>query len=151
MRRVATKSKSAPNRAATPMGGQSRFPAWLPAALLAAGTIALFWPVTRCDFINYDDPVYVTSNVHVQGGLIWENIKWAFCNPVSSNWHPSTTLSHMLDCQLFGLKAAGHHLTNGLIHALNGVLVYVLLRQITGAKWRSVFVAALFAAHPLRV
>ena len=78
-------------------------------------------------------------------------LKWAFLNPVAANWHPLTVLSHMLDCQLFGLKPWGHHLTNVLLHALNAALVFVLLRQMTGATWRSLLVAALFAVHPLRV
>jgi hypothetical protein len=131
---------------------RSRFPAWLMAALLALVTLALYWPATRHDFIsNYDDGFYVTSNVHVQNGLTVESIKWAFLNPVASNWHPLTMLSHMLDCQLFGLKPWGHHLTSLLLHALNTVLVFVLLRSLTGAMWRSVLVAALFGLHPLHV
>ena len=128
-----------------------RFPAWLLAALLALATIALYWPATRHDFINYDDPAYVTANVHVQNGLTLENLKWAFSNPVSDNWHPVTMLSHMLDCQLFGLKPWGHHLTSLLLHAFNTALVFLLLRTMTGAVWRSLLVAALFGAHPLHV
>ena len=119
--------------------------------MLALVTIALYWPVTRCDFINYDDQDYVTGNPHVQGGLNWEGVKWAFLNPVSCNWHPLTMLSHMMDCQFFGLNPKGHHLTNVLLHALNVVLVFALFQQLTGATWRSLFVAALFAVHPLRV
>lgn len=113
--------------------------------------VALYRPALRCGFINYDDPLYVTANVQVQKGLTWENIKWAFINPVSANWHPLTMLSHMLDCQLYGLKPWGHHLTSLLLHAVNVALVFVLLRQLTGAVWRSFWVAALFAVHPLRV
>jgi tetratricopeptide (TPR) repeat protein len=130
---------------------RSHFPAWLVAVLLALVTIALYWPALRHDFVNYDDRVYVTENVHVQNGLTWESIKWALLNPVSSNWHPLTVLSHMLDCQLFGLKPGGHHLTNVLLHALNVVLVFALLQQMTGALWRSLLVAALFGWHPLHV
>ena len=121
------------------------------ALLLALATIALYWPATHHDFINYDDGSYVTSNVHVQNGLTLENLKWAFSNPVSGNWHPVTMLSHMLDCQLFGLKPWGHHLTSLLLHALNTALVFLLLRAMTGAVWRSLLVAALFGAHPLHV
>ena len=84
-------------------------------------------------------------------GLTWESMKWACLNPVCCNWHPLTVLSHMLDCQLFGLKPWGHHLTNVLLHALNAGLVFALLQQMTGATWRSLLVAALFAVHPLRV
>ncbi len=113
--------------------------------------MATYWPVISHDFVNYDDPDYVADNPHVQAGLNWEGLKWAFLNPVSCNWHPLTVLSHMLDCQLFGLKPWGHHLTNVLLHTLNTLLVLVLLRQTTGAAWRSLFVASLFAVHPLRV
>jgi protein O-mannosyl-transferase len=134
-----------------PNMARSRFPVWLMAALLALVTMALYWPAMRCDFINYDDNLYVTENVHVQNGLTWEGVKWAFVNPVASNWHPLTVLSHMLDCQLFGLKPWGHHLTSVLLHSLNTVLVFLLVRRLTGATWRSFFVAALFGWHPLRV
>jgi protein O-mannosyl-transferase len=131
--------------------GRPRFPAWLLAVLLALVTIAICWPATRCGFVNYDDDMYVTDNAHVNSGLTWESLKWACLNPVSANWHPLTILSHMLDCQVFGLQPAGHHLTNVLLHAFNAALVFVLLQQMTGAKWRSLVVAALFAFHPLRV
>ena len=101
--------------------------------------------------VNYDDDCYVTSNVHVQNGLTWESVKWAFRNPVVGNWHPLTMLSHMLDCQLFGLKPWGHHLTSMLLHTINTVLVFLFLRSLTGALWRGVLVAALFGWHPLHV
>ena len=169
MRKPATKSKAAPTRTVAPVPLQPRFPAWLglahrllgavrivtpqakPALLLALATIILYWPVTHHDFINYDDGAYVTSNVHVQNGLTLENLKWAFSNPVDGNWHPVTMLSHMLDCQLFGAQPWGHHLTSLLFHALNTALVFLLLRTLTGAVWRSLLVAALFGWHPLRV
>ena len=146
-----TNSKPDPTEAAAPAVARPHFPVWLPAVLLALATIALYWPAMRHDFVNYDDRVYVTENVHVQEGLTLESIKWACLNPVCSNWHPLTVLSHMLDCRLFGVKPGGHHLTNVLLHALNAALVFVLLQQMTGAIWRSLFVAALFAVHPLRV
>ena len=92
-----------------------RIPVWLPAGFLLLLTLAVFWPATRCDFINVDDQAYVTENTHVQAGLTLANVKWAFTNPVSANWHPLTMLSHMLDCQLFGLKPWGHHLTSVLL------------------------------------
>ncbi len=120
-------------------------------ALLALVTIAVYWPAMRCDFVALDDPDYVTSNVHVQSGLNPESVEWAFVNPVSSNWHPLTVLSHMLDCQLFGLKPWGHHLTSVLLHTINTILVLLLLCRLTGAVWRSVLVAALFGLHPLHV
>jgi tetratricopeptide (TPR) repeat protein len=119
--------------------------------LLALVTMAVYWPATQCDFINFDDDLYVTANVHVQGGLTLESIKWAFLNSVASNWHPVAMLSHMLDCQFYSLNPWGHHLTSMLIHTLNSILVYALLQQLTSARWRSFFVAALFAVHPLHV
>jgi tetratricopeptide (TPR) repeat protein len=121
------------------------------AAVLLLGTIAVYWPTTRYDFVSFDDPDYVSSNAHIQNGLTLASIKWACWNPVACNWHPLTVWSHMLDCQLFGLKAWGHHLTNVLLHALNAGLVLGLLQMTTGAAWRSLGVAALFAFHPLRV
>ena len=139
----------------TPATALPRYPQRLTYALLAASlllmTIALYWPVTGNDFIAFDDPDYVTGNAQVQSGLTWAGFKYAFSTLTSANWHPLTMLSHMLDCQLFGLKPWGHHLTSLLLHALNAVLLFALLRQLTGATWRSFFVAALFAVHPLRV
>ena len=151
MSNLATKSESAPAAASAPVAAPPSFPAWLVVALLALVTLALYLPATRNDFVSLDDPDYVTSNVHVQNGLTLEGVKWAFVNPVSANWHPITMLSHMLDCQLFGLKPWGHHLMNVLLHAANTALVFLLLRSMTGALWRSALVAALFGAHPLHV
>ena len=121
--------------------------------MLVLVTIALYWPAMRCDFVNYDDQVYVTANVHVQNGLTLEGISWAFFKPevYFGYWHPLTLLSHMLDCQLFGLNPRGHHLTSVLLHAINTILVFLLLRRLTGALWRSLMVAALFGLHPLHV
>src|ERR1051326_7895609 len=113
--------------------------------------LAMFLLATSNGFVNYDDPQYVTENARVESGLTWENVGWAVRNGYASNWHPLTWLSHMLDCQLFGLKPWGHHLTNVLLHSANALLVFVVLRTLTGAIWRSLFVAALFALHPLRV
>ena len=151
MRKPPTKPGTTPKVGVTQVRTGPRFPAWLPALLLALATIALYWPVTRHDFINYDDDLYVTANVHVQNGMTLENLKWAFSSVVLGNWHPLTVLSHMLDCQLFGLQPWGHHLTSLLLHALNTALVFLLLRTLTGAVWRSLLVAALFGWHPLRV
>ena len=151
MRRPVTPSQPAPARASAAVAAGPRFPVWLMAALLALVTMALYWPATGHDFINYDDPDYVTANPQVQSGLTWAGVKWAFLNPVCWNWHPLTVLSHMLVCQLVGLNPWGHHLTNVLLHALNAALVFGLLQQMTGARWRSLLVAALFALHPLRV
>jgi Flp pilus assembly protein TadD len=151
MKRREIKSKAALARASGAVMVRSRFPGWLVAAMLALVTLALYWQATHHDFINYDDDDYVTSNVHVQNGLTLESVKWAFFNPASANWHPVTMLSHMLDCQLFGLKPWGHHLTSLLLHTFNTVLVFLLLHRMTGALWRAALVAALFAWHPLHV
>jgi protein O-mannosyl-transferase len=120
-------------------------------ALLFAAVAGVFSPALTHGFITYDDPVYVTENPHVTGGLTWENLQWAFRSTEASNWHPLTWVSHMADCQLYGLQPWGHHLTNVLLHAVNAVLLFVVLRRMTGAPWRSWFVAALFGLHPLHV
>jgi tetratricopeptide (TPR) repeat protein len=116
--------------------------------LVVAG---IFLPAVTHGFITYDDPVYVTDNPHVTGGLTWENVTWAFRSTEASNWHPLTWISHMADCQLYGLRPWGHHLTNVLLHAINTVLLFVVLLRMTRAPWRSLFVAALFGLHPLHV
>jgi protein O-mannosyl-transferase len=145
------KSKPAPARAATAGLARPGLSVWLMAVVLALATVAVYWPAMRNGFVNYDDNVYVTANVHVQNGLSWESAKWALFNPVSSNWHPFTVWSHMADCQLYGLKPWGHHLTNVLLHALDTVLLFLFLRGLTGALWRSVFAAAIFGLHPIHV
>ncbi len=119
--------------------------------LLVAVTLAVYWPVTGCDFVNYDDPDYFFSNRHVLAGLSLPNLVWACTTGFCANWHPLTWLSLMLDVELFGKGPAGPHLTNLLLHLANTVLLFLLLRRLTGAIWRSAFVAALFALHPLHV
>lgn len=151
MSRRRPKSKLVPMKSPVAAKVAPRFPVWLLAVSLMLVTVAAYWPATHHGFVNYDDDLYVTSNFHVQEGLTWENIKWAFFEPVAFNWHPLTMMSHMLDDQLYGLNPWGHHLTSMLLHALNGMLVFVLLRQLTGTVWRSFWVAALFTLHPLRV
>jgi tetratricopeptide (TPR) repeat protein len=126
-------------------------PWWFLAVLLGLVTLALYWPATGFEFINYDDPTFVTANAHVQGGLNWEGVKWAFGLTGGDYWHPLTWLSLMLDASLFGQGAGGFHFTNVALHAANGVLLFLLLRMLTGTLWRSVAAAALFALHPLRV
>jgi tetratricopeptide (TPR) repeat protein len=128
-----------------------RFSAWLLATMLALVTLALYWPTLHDDFINYDDPEYVTSNRHVETGLTLPNTAWAFTSDHAGNWHPLTWLSLMLDVTLFGKTAAGMHFTNVLLHALNVALLFWLLRSLTGATWRSACVAALFGWHPVHV
>jgi len=102
-------------------------------------------------FVNYDDGEYVYNNPAITSGLTLGGIQWAFTHAVAANWHPLTTISHMLDCQLYGLQPSGHHLTNVLLHGAAAVLLFLALRQLTGTRWPSAFVAAVFAIHPLRV
>ncbi len=118
---------------------------------LALVTFAIYSPVLHHGFVNYDDPEYISGNPHVTAGLTWPGIVWAFQSAHAANWHPLTWLSHMLDCNLFGLYAGGHHLINVLFHIANSLLLFVLLSRLTGAHWRSAFVAAFFAWHPLHV
>lgn len=118
---------------------------------LACVTVATYGSVIFHDFVGYDDQVYVTDNPLVQAGITWNGVRLAVQSTVASNWHPVTLLSHMLDWQLFGLWAGGHHLTSLVLHVLNVLLLFRILERITGATWRSAFVAALFAWHPLHV
>ena len=119
---------------------------------LAVGTLAVYLPLLGHIFINYDDPDYVVGNAHVNGGLTRSGIIWAFTSSYVANWHPLTWISHMIDCQVFGLQnPGGHHLTSLLFHTADTVLLFLLLNMMTGAIWRSAFVAALFAWHPLHV
>src|SRR6266498_5997802 len=118
---------------------------------LAVLTWLVFGQTLWHDFINYDDPHYVYENTKITGGLSINGIAWAFTHIHSLNWHPLTTISHMLDCQLYGLKAGWHHFTNVLLHSLAAILLFLALQQMTGAVWRSAFLAAVFAIHPLRV
>src|SRR5271155_4765391 len=119
--------------------------------LLVLITIALYNPVTRAPFLNFDDVVYVTENPQVHAGLTWNTVVWAFHTSESANWHPIPWLSHALDCQIFGLNPAGPHFVNVLLHAANAVLLFLLLESATGLAWRSLMVAALFALHPMNV
>jgi hypothetical protein len=122
---------------------------------ICAALIAIIWAVfgrtVGHGFVNFDDPIYVTEVEPVRVGLNWSGVVWAFTHIHSHNWHPLTTMSHMLDCQLFGLQPGAHHFVNVLLHSVNVVLLFVLLPQITGRLWSSAFVAAIFAIHPLRV
>jgi len=118
---------------------------------LIVATASVYGKVLSNDFVYYDDNVYVTENYHVQAGLSAEGLVWAFTSFHASNWHPLTWLSHMVDCELYGVKPKGHHLTNLLFHIVNSLLLFLLLSRVTGTLWRSAFVAALFALHPLHV
>jgi len=121
--------------------------------LLAAATLLVYWPVKDFDFISYDDPLYVTDNRYVQKGLSPETVKWAFTDAVKKTnyWVPLTWLSILLDHELYGMHAGGYHLTNLFLHVLNTLLVFMVLRRLTGALWPSAFAAALFGLHPLHV
>ncbi len=112
------------------------------ALLLIASTLLVYAPVKDHQFINYDDNLYVTSNLWVNQGLTWQGAQWAMTKLNAGFWHPLTWLSHMLDTQLFGLNPAGHHLTNLLLHVANVLLLFAVLRQMTGAVWCSTLVAA---------
>ncbi len=118
---------------------------------LALLTWGVFGQTFRYDFVNYDDPSYVYQNSRIRSGLSIANVGWAFTHVHAENWHPLTTITHMLDCQLYGLNAGWHHLTNVLLHTLAVLLLFVALQCMTGALWRSAFVAAVFAIHPLHV
>jgi Tfp pilus assembly protein PilF len=120
-------------------------------SFLAAVTLVVFWPARHFNFLNWDDLTYLEKNDHVRAGLTWDDLRWSFTHSYCSNWHPVTWLSHMSDCQLYGLNPGGHHLTNLLLHSANASLLFVALKRLTGAFWRSALVAALFALHPLRV
>src|SRR5947208_4783609 len=119
--------------------------------LLGLATLAVFCPVAWHDFVNYDDSDYVTANAYVQDGLSWETVRWAFTTGHASNWHPLTWLSHALDCQRFRERAGAHDLVSVVCHAANTLLLFLVLGRMTGARWRSALVAALFGLHPLRV
>ena len=124
---------------------------WFITLALIALTTTAYWGIRDHGFVSYDDDVYVVSNAHVQRGLNWGNVAWAFTTTSAANWHPLTWLSHMLDVQLFGLNPAGHHLTSLLLHTANVVLLFLVLQVMTGALWQSALVAALFAVHPINV
>ena len=119
--------------------------------LLAIATVALYYPVRRHPFLNYDDTLFVTENDQVQAGLTWLTVKWAFTTFAVGSWHPLTWLSHALDCQWFGLDPGAHHDTSLLLHTLNVVLLFWVLQAATGYTGRSAMVAALFALHPINV
>jgi tetratricopeptide (TPR) repeat protein len=127
---------------------------------VVAGTVSIFLAViiwialgqaVRHEFVGYDDYDYVVENPKVTNGLTLDGIQWALTHVHAFNWHPLTTISHMLDCQLFGLQPWGHHLTNILLHAVAAILLFLALRELTGSLWPSLLVAAVFAVHPLRV
>src|SRR5947209_966061 len=128
--------------------------AWL-AAGICAGLVALMWfafgQSAHFPFVNYDDPTYTYENPVISRGLTWSGVVWAFTHVQAGNWHPLTTISHMFDCELFGLRAGAHHVVNLVLHMLAAIGLFVALQLLTRNFWRSAFVAAVFAVHPLRV
>ena len=119
--------------------------------VLALSTFAAYEQVLRSDFVNFDDDRYITANPQVQAGVTRGSVSWAFSTDYNSNWHPLTWLSHMLDCQLYGLNSTGHHMTALLLHIVNTLLLFWVLKRMTAAVWLSAFVAAAFALHPVHV
>jgi tetratricopeptide (TPR) repeat protein len=124
---------------------------WIIALLLAAACLILYAPVAHFQFLNFDDEGYVTRNSHVQAGLTRAGIAWAFTTIDNFYWHPLTWLSHMLDCQFFGLNPGPPHVINALFHTLNALLVFAVFYRLTNALWRSAVLSAVFALHPLRI
>ena len=146
-------AKSVPPQPASATGtSQRRRTAWI-CALLAGVVLALYAPVYYYDFLSYDDGDYVVLNPQVNAGLTKAGLIWALVNLHGEHtyWHPLTWVSHMLDCQLFGLHPGPHHLVNVLFHSANSVLLFLVLKRMTSACGRSALVAALFALHPLQV
>ena len=129
---------------------KSRVTGLLVCLMLVAVTWAVFGQTFAHDFVSFDDHVYIYDNPFVLGAFS-EGMIWAFTHSHAPNWHPLTTLSHMIDCQLFGLNPGGHHFTNVILHTISVLLLFLVLRQMTGAFWQSAFVAGLFAIHPLHV
>ncbi|MBW2662363.1 MAG: tetratricopeptide repeat protein [Deltaproteobacteria bacterium] len=119
--------------------------------LLILAILVAYGQASNIDFVGYDDELYVTENLNVQEGLTVKGLNWAFTTFHSANWHPLTWLSHMIDCELYGLNPMGHHWTNLILHMANTILLFIVLKLMTGTIWRSAFVAALFALHPLHV
>ncbi len=117
---------------------------------LAVTTLAVYWQVRNFEFVSFDDTKYVRDNSYVNSGFTRQGLVWAFTDSISY-WHPLTWISYMLDCQLFGVNAGGHHIVNLLLHIINALLLFTVIRRITDCLWQSAFVAALFALHPLRV
>jgi len=125
---------------------------WLAISVaLAAVVFLVFGKAIHYPFINFDDQEYVFGRPEITSGVTLPGIGWALTHVHGGNWHPLTSLSHMVDCQLYGLQAGGHHFTNICLHTLAALVLFVALREMTGAFWRAAFVAALFAIHPLRV
>src|SRR5271165_4074100 len=144
-------TKKTPSNSTVRTGYFARLWPTVLSVLLVVATVAVYFPVHAYQFLNYDDDVVVTNNVHVKYGLSWDGVKWAFTTFYFANWQPLAWVSHALDSELFGLKPGPHHDTNLLLHALNAVLLFWVLLRATGYTGRSFMVAALFALHPINV
>jgi tetratricopeptide (TPR) repeat protein len=120
-------------------------------AAIVAATFVAYEPIRHNGFVNYDDTGYITENPNVTGGITQQSIKWALTSLYAANWHPLTWLSHMADCQIFGLNPVGHHFANVSIHIVNALLLFWILNSISSSLWASAFIAAVFALHPLQV
>jgi hypothetical protein len=114
-------------------------------------TFGVYRQVGNFEFVNFDDDEYVSENIHLNSGPVFDRIMWCFTAAYAKNWHPLTWLSHLTDIAIYGLNPGRHHLTNLFFHIINVLLLFVLFRNMTGALWRSGFIAALFALHPLHV
>lgn len=148
-----SKMKEKPRKRAPSAEGAPPARDWTLAVCLAliVLTILIYAPVRNFGFVNFDDPDYTLANPQVSAGLSIAGIQWALTTGHMANWHPVTWISHMLDIQMFGMHAGPHHLVNVLFHIVNSLLLFALLRRMTGALWRSAVVAALFAVHPAHV
>jgi len=147
-----TASMAAANPSSTLSGDTaSHMRVFATSIFLAAITFAVFGQTVRFGFVNYDDQASVYDNPVVTAGLTLRGLAWAFSHYNLANWIPLATVSHMLDCQFYGLDAGGHHLTNVLLHAASAIVLFLMLRAMTGVLWPSAFVAAVFAIHPLHV
>src|ERR1044071_7037704 len=153
MRDLVRRKKTPKSGAATP--SLSRAQSGLVTGVACIFLVGIVWIVfgqtLRHEFVNYDDEEYIHANSRITNGLTLDGIQWAFTHVHAANWHPLTNISHMLDCQLYGLQPWGHHFSNVLLHAAAAIFLFLALRQLTGAHWPSLFVAAVFAIHPLRV
>jgi hypothetical protein len=135
-------------------GGATRFlqrHVWLTAALLALLVVIVYAPVRTFQFVNWDDPAYITDNPHIRAGLTWQSAAWALTTGYTPYWHPLTWMSHLADVSLFGFDPGPPHVINLVLHAATTLLLFAVLRRMTGAPGRSAFVAAVFATHPLHV